>query len=346
MKIPKIESVDQGYFNEAQERWDNLIKPQGSLGRLEEIICRICAMTQTEIPDVGSKRLYVFAGDHGIVQEGVSAYPQDVTIQMIRNFLSKKAAISVLAKRNEIDLKIVDMGITSQSFHKDLISIHINDGTRNFLNEPAMTHDEMVDAIEAGIRFAEESHSEAVQLLAGGDMGIGNTTSASAIYSTLFELDPEMVTGKGAGLDERGRLRKVAIIRTALRKWNLPKDEPLKILQYFGGYEIAALAGFYLGAASKRIPFVIDGYICTAAASIAIALGPASKEYMFFAHNSSEGGYKTILEYLKVKPILDLDMRLGEGTGAALAMEMIQSAADLFREMPTFEQAEVSRKTE
>jgi nicotinate-nucleotide--dimethylbenzimidazole phosphoribosyltransferase len=346
MKIPKIEPIDRSYFKKAQERWDNLIKPQGSLGNLEEIISRISAITRTDLPSVTKKRIYIFVADHGIVQEGVSAYPQDVTIQMVRNFLSQNAAICVLAKTNQIDLKIVDMGVAAQCVHNDLINVHINDGTRSFLKEPAMTEQEMIRAIESGIRFAKESNAEKIELLGAGEMGIGNTSAASAMYCALFGLDPDVITGKGAGLNETGRLRKVEVIREALKKWNLNKNEPLNILQYFGGYEIAALTGFYLGAATNRIPVLVDGYICGAAAALAISLAPLSKDYMFFAHRSSEGAHGNILDLLQIKPILDLDLRLGEGTGAALSMSIIQSAADLFREMPTFEQAEVSRKNE
>ncbi|MCI0605571.1 nicotinate-nucleotide--dimethylbenzimidazole phosphoribosyltransferase [bacterium] len=346
MKIPEIGPIDPLFFKKAQDHWDNLIKPQGSLGRLEEIVSRICAITRTEIPDIARKRLLVFAADHGIVREGVSAYPQDVTVQMVRGFLAGKAAISMLAKQHKIDLKIVDMGIASTISHRDLISVHINNGTRNFLREPAMTVQEMTEAFQAGIRFAQEAKRDGIQLLAGGDMGIGNTAAASAIYSALFGLDPDVVTGKGAGLDEKGRVHKTQIIREALKKWNITDREPLKILQHFGGFEVAALSGLYIGAASERIPIVIDGFICSSAAAISVALAPVSKEYMFFGHASAENGYGIVLQHLDVKPILDLDMRLGEGTGAALAFGIIQSAVDLFREMPTFEQAEVSRKKE
>jgi nicotinate-nucleotide--dimethylbenzimidazole phosphoribosyltransferase len=344
MKIPEIQPIDRSYYRGAQKRWDNLIKPQGSLGRLEELVCQICAITKNEMPDFSRKTLFIFAGDHGIVEEGVSAYPQDVTVQMVRNFLANTAAICVLAKRNRIDLKIVDMGIASNISDKNLISVNLNHGTRNFLMEPAMTPEETRQAVEAGMGFAHEAVKKGTQLLAAGEMGIGNTSAASAIYSALFALDPELVTGKGAGLDEKSRHHKVETIQNAVKKWNLATSEPFKILQHFGGYEIAALTGFYLGAASNRIPVVIDGYICTASAAIACALAPLSAEYMFFAHNSAEQGYKFALERLKVKPILDLEMRLGEGTGAAIAMDILQSALDLFREMPTFEQAEVSRK--
>jgi nicotinate-nucleotide--dimethylbenzimidazole phosphoribosyltransferase len=346
MEIPRIEPVDEMFFTKAQERWDNLIKPQGSLGCLEKIVSRICAITRTSMPEVKSKRLLVFAADHGIVAEGVSAYPQDVTTQMVRGFLTGKAAICVLARKEKIDLKIIDMGIATSLSHKDLITVHINNGTRSFLNEPAMTTDEMRRAMQAGIDFAGQAKTDGVQLLAGGDMGIGNTAAASAIYSALFKIDPEFVTGKGAGLDEPGRLYKAEIIRAALNKWNVPATKPLDVLQYFGGFEIAALTGLYLGAASKRIPVVIDGFICSAAAAIAIALAPACKEFLFFAHASAEMGYGTVLQHLDVAPILNLGMRLGEGTGAALAMGIIDAAINLFVEMPTFEQAEVSRKKE
>jgi nicotinate-nucleotide--dimethylbenzimidazole phosphoribosyltransferase len=346
MEIPRIEPVDELFFKKAQDRWDNLIKPQGSLGCLETIVSRICAITRTSMPEVKSKRLLVFAADHGIVAEGVSAYPQDVTTQMVRGFLTGKAAISVLARKEKIDLKIIDMGIVASISHNNLITVHINNGTRNFLKEAAMTSEEMCQALQAGIHFAEQAKTDGVQLLAGGDMGIGNTAAASAIYSALFEIDPEFVTGKGTGLDESGRRHKSEIIRSALNKWNVSATKPLDVLQYFGGFEIAALTGFYLGAASKKIPVVIDGFICTAAAAIAIALAPASREYLFFAHASAEIGYANVLQQLNVEPILNLGMRLGEGTGAALAMAIIDSAVNLFVEMPTFEQAEVSRKKE
>jgi nicotinate-nucleotide--dimethylbenzimidazole phosphoribosyltransferase len=346
MEIPRIEPVDELFFKKAHERWDNLIKPQGSLGRLEWIVSRICAITRTSMPEVKSKRLLVFAADHGIVTEGVSAYPQDVTTQMVRGFLTEKAAICVLARKENIDLKIVDMGIAEAIFHSNLITVHINNGTQSFLKEPAMTSEEIGQALQAGILFAEQARNDGVQLLAGGDMGIGNTAAASAIYSALFKINPEFVTGKGAGLDEPGRIHKAEVIRAALNKWNVPATKPLDILQYFGGFEIAALTGLYLGAASKRIPVVIDGFICTAAAAIAIALAPACSPFLFFAHASAEMGYATVLQHLNVDPILNLEMRLGEGTGAALAMGIIDSAVNLFREMPTFEQAEVSRKKE
>ncbi|MCI0411273.1 nicotinate-nucleotide--dimethylbenzimidazole phosphoribosyltransferase [bacterium] len=346
MKIPGIEPVVVQFFKSAQERWDNLIKPQGSLGRLEEIGSRICAITRTGMPEVKNKRLLVFAADHGIVAEGVSAYPQDVTTQMVRGFLTGKAAISILADKEKIDLKIVDMGIAARISHNNLITVHINNGTRNFVKESAMTSDEMSHALQAGIQFADQAKAEGIQLIAGGDMGIGNTAAASAIYSALFGIDPELVTGKGAGLDESGRLNKAAIIRSALNRWNISSMKPLDILQYFGGFEIAALTGLYLGAAASWLPVVVDGFICTAAAAIAMALVPPCREYMFFAHDSAEMGYRNVLQHLNVEPILNLEMRLGEGTGAALAMGIIDSAVSLFREMPTFEQADVSRKKE
>ena len=342
MKIPKISSIEKEALQDSQKRWDSLIKPVGSLGRLEEIVSRISAIQQKEIPEISKKRLVVFAADHGVTEEGVSAYPQEVTVQMVRNFLSGNAAISILARLNNIDLKIVDMGMQTEIQHDSLLKVRIASGTKNFVHQPAMTSVEMNLAMEAGIWLAEEAKESGIQLLAGGDMGIGNTTSASTIYSSLLNLDPSEVTGSGAGLSERGRLHKVEVIRNALRKHSIPSTDPLEILRCFGGFEIAALTGFYLGGSSRRIPMLVDGFICSAAACIAIRLSPECKDYLFFSHASAETGHSRILECFKIHPVLDLGMRLGEGTGAAIAMQILEAGVTLFREMPTFQQAEVS----
>jgi nicotinate-nucleotide--dimethylbenzimidazole phosphoribosyltransferase len=288
--------------------------------------------------------LLVFAADHGIAQERISAYPQEVTEQMVRNFLRGTAAICILSTKLNLDLVIVDMGIQRQIQDPTLVSIRIREGSRNFMKAPAMTNPEMQMAIETGFRFAREAKDSGIGMLAGGDMGIGNSTSASAIFSRLLELDPAEVTGYGAGLDENGRDHKVVVIRAALRKWQIPSTDPLEILRHFGGYEIAALTGLYLGGAHERIPTIVDGFICTAAAAIAIQISPQCKDYLFFSHESAEKGYKNVLRRLDVQPILNLGMRLGEGTGAAMAMQILDSAVALFREMPTFEQAEVSQQ--
>jgi nicotinate-nucleotide--dimethylbenzimidazole phosphoribosyltransferase len=344
MIIPDIPPINLEFVIRAQSRWDNLIKPRGSLGRLEELVCRISAIQNKAIPDISYKRLLVFAADHGIAQEGTSAYPQEVTLQMVRNFLNGTAAISILARQLNIELRIVDMGVQKEIQNPSLIPVRIRRGTRNFLKEAAMTDTEMHQAIHAGIAFAKEAKEAKVQLLAGGDMGIGNTAAASAIFSSLLSVKPEEVTGYGAGLDEDGRRRKIQVLHDALKKWRVSPEEPLEILRHFGGFEIAALTGFYLGGAIHRIPTIVDGFICTAAAAVAMCLEPRCKEYLFFSHLSSEKGYSRIMKHFGLNPILDLGMRLGEGTGAAISMQILDSAVALFREMPTFEQAEVSRQ--
>jgi nicotinate-nucleotide--dimethylbenzimidazole phosphoribosyltransferase len=346
MRIPEIEPVDRLFAQKAQKRWDNLTKPKGSLGRLEEIVCRLCSIRRTENPQISKKRLIVFAGDHGIVEEGVSAYPQKVTQQMVRGFLSGHAAICVLSRFGKIELKIVDAGIAQPLSHSDLIYFHFGNGTKNFLKEPALSDAQIQDSITAGIALADQAQNDGVDLLAGGDMGIGNTTSASAIFSALFKVSPIDVTGTGAGLSSVGRLHKIEIIQNALKKWIVDSNHPLEILRHFGGFEIACLTGLYLGAAKNHIPTIVDGFICTAAASIAIAIAASVKDYLFFAHNSAENGFSRIMEKLDVRPLLDLEMRLGEGTGAAIAMQLIEQSVNLYREMLTFEQAEVSRKIE
>jgi nicotinate-nucleotide--dimethylbenzimidazole phosphoribosyltransferase len=343
LQIPIIKTIDPEISHRAQERWDNLIKPKGSLGRLEELVCRLCAVQHTVIPQVSRKRLVIFAADHGITQEGTSAYPSEVTAQMVRNFLHGNAAICVLSRTLNIELEIVDMGIQTEVNDPSLISHRIRSGSRNFLKEPAMTETEMQTAIQAGIGFAMAAKESGIQLLAGGDMGIGNSTASSAIFSSLLRIDPAEVTGYGAGLDENGRTRKIEVIRAAIKRWDSP-SAPLEILRHFGGYEIAALTGLYIGGASEGIATLVDGFICTAAAAVAIQVSPRCKDYLFFSHASAERGYSQVLERLHLQPLLNLEMRLGEGTGAALAMQILDSAVALFRDMPTFEEAEVSRE--
>ena len=343
MNLPKIDSVDFKFAEKARARWDNLTKPKGSLGKLEDVVCQVCAIQKTDRPIIERKRLIVFAGDHGIVQENVSAYPQEVTIQMVTGFLSGHAAICVLAQRCGIELKIVDSGIANTIQHPTLHSLHIADGTRNFLEQPAMDSEQMEHAMQTGIDLASIAKNEGIQMIAGGEMGIGNTTSASAIYASLFSLQAKEVTGRGAGLDLVGWQHKVHVVQMALKKWRVPQNQPLEILRHFGGFEIACLTGFYLGAAVEQLPAVVDGFICTAAASIAIQLQPAVRQYLIFAHHSAENGFDRVLQKLDVQPLLHLGMRLGEGTGAAIAMQLMDDGVALYNQMPTFDEARVSR---
>ena len=343
MNFQKIEAVDLTYSQRAQKRWDNLIKPKGSLGRLEEIVCRLAAIQRNDHPHVEKKRLIVFAADHGIVEEGVSAYPQEVTRQMVQGFLRGHAAICILAKRLGIELQVVDVGIVGEVNDPDLICVPVGSGTKNFLREPAMSKTEAEKGISAGIDFARRAQADGIHLIAGGDMGIGNTTSASAIYAALFDLPPEQIAGFGAGLDNEGRQKKIIVIKAALEKWNVSSSQALEILQHFGGFEIACLTGLYLGAAIARIAVVVDGFICTAAAAIALKLAPAVGDYLFFSHHSAEKGTDLVFKELGVQPLLHLNMRLGEGSGAALAMHLFDDAIALYDRMLTFEEASVSR---
>ena len=344
--IPSIAPVSRRFALSAQKRWDNLIKPQGSLGLLEEIVCDFCAIRETDRPFIARKRLIVFAADHGIAAEGVSAYPREVTVQMVRGFLGGNAAICVLARKIGIELEIVDMGIADPVDHPSLRVMRAGYGTRNFLLSPAMTIEQTRYAIEAGIGFAVEAAKDHIDLLAGGDMGIGNTTAASAIFAALFDVDPALVTGKGTGISEEARVRKADLVRVALNKWRAPFADPLAVLRHYGGFEIAALTGLYLGAASHRLPVIVDGFICTAAAAVALSISPACRDYLFFAHSSAENGYDIVKQKLGLKPILSLDLRLGEGTGAAMAMQTIENAVALYNEMRTFQEAAVSPKIE
>lgn len=337
-----IPNLNSSAMERCQHRWDQLLKPIGSLGRLEDIVIRLAGIKGDALPDVRKKRIVVFAADHGVAAEGVSAYPQEVTAQMVRNFLDGRAAICVLAKLLGIELQIVDMGVLTDLNDPRLLSCRAGNGTTSFVSEPAMTREQRDYAIEAGRRFAYAAAEEKVDLTGAGDMGIGNSASASAIYAALLGLEVASVTGKGAGLDEEGRRRKVEILQRALMNRQVPTD-PLEVLRQYGGFEIAAITGFYLGAAENRMPVVVDGFICGGAAAIAMRLSPACKPFLFFGHASAENGHQKVLEALEVSPLLDLNMRLGEGTGAALAMKMVEAAIRLYRDLPTFEEAQTNR---
>lgn len=303
-------------------RLDSLTKPQGSLGRLEALALQIGLIQSTESPKIGRKAMMIFCADHGVVEESVSPYPSEVTRQMVANFRSGGAAINVLCRHANIEPVIVDMGVGRP--------------TRNFAREPAMTRAQAEQALETG--FAHAAHAE---ILGAGEMGIGNTTSAAALFSAFSRLDPSETAGRGTGLDDAGVARKVEVIRRALALHQLTND-PVKTLADFGGFEIAAIAGLILGAASRRRVVVLDGFITGAAALAARALAPASLDYVIFSHRSAERGHKKMLDLLNARPLLDLDMRLGEGTAAALAIGLLESAVNLYTEMATFQSAGVT----
>lgn len=343
--IEKIEPIDQELMKEAQKRLDFLTKPQGSLGRLEELAKKLVGMTRKHDPVVDKKVVVVMAGDHGIVDEGVSAYPQEVTPQMVNNFIRGGAAINVLSRHVGAEVVIVDMGIAADlDYESGIINKKIACGTQNFAKGPAMTRDEAVKAIEAGIEVVEGIDN--LDILATGEMGIGNTTPSSAIVAAFAGCDVKDVTGRGTGVDDEGLDRKIKAIEKGLAVNKPDPADAIDVLAKVGGFEIAGLAGCVLAAAANKIPVVIDGFISTAGALIATEIAPAAKEYIIASHVSQEAGHRLTLERMGLNPLLDLDFRLGEGTGAALAMGLVEAGVRILKEMATFADAGVSERTE
>jgi len=351
--IASIQRIDQSWIGKAQARQNRLTKPPGSLGVLEEIACRIAGIQQTLSPSVDHKRVVVFAADHGITEEGVSPYPDEVTAQMVANFLRGGAAINAFAKTGGAEVIVVDIGVKSPIPVVEKIDLSIRfsqkavrRGTRNFVKGPALTEEEVVQAISAGVEVAEEAKAAGVNLIALGEMGIGSTTTAAAIAAALTGQSGASVTGRGTGVDDSTLTRKRAVVDQALRIHQPNPTDALSVLQAFGGLEIAGLVGVCLGAAAARIPIVIDGFITAAAAALAARMSPTVVDYMFAGHLSVEPGHSVLLHMLDLQPMLDFRMRLGEGTGAALATNIIDAAVRSFVEMATFESAGVSEKQE
>jgi nicotinate-nucleotide--dimethylbenzimidazole phosphoribosyltransferase len=334
--LQSIQPADTTRRGQIQAHLDNLTKPQGSLGRLESIAMQYVLATGQAKPELAKKRICCFAGDHGVADEGVSAFPKAVTPQMVLNMLAGGAAINVLSRHAGAELCIVDMGVDFDfQGAKGLIDCKVARGTRNMAKGPAMTIEETVRALEAGIRMAETAAAEKVNLLGTGDMGIANTTPATALMSAWLKLPVELITGRGTGLDNAGVQHKQRIIQQALT---------MDTLAALGGFEIAGIAGLILGGAAHRIPVVVDGFISSAGALAALRLCPAVQDYIFFSHLSAEQGHRAFAEAMKVEPILSLELRLGEGTGGALAMNVIEGAIRIYNEMATFTSASVSNK--
>lgn len=327
----------------AVARLDNLTKPQGSLGRLEEIATRLVAIREEERPRCTKKAIFTLAADHGVTDEGVSAYPKAVTSQMVLNFLAGGAAINVLSRHCGIEVVVVDIGVDGDLGEvAGLVRTKVCRGTRNMAREPAMNEAELYSALGVGIELASVARKQGHTLIGTGEMGIGNTTAASAITAILTGRPVAQVTGRGTGLDDPGLKRKIEVIERALAVNRPDPSDPLDVLRKVGGLEIAGLTGLIIGAASRRIPVVIDGFISTSAAAVACSLEPKVRQFLFAGHRSSEPGHTALLEFVGETPLLDLQMRLGEGTGAALAMTLIEAAAKLFDEMATFSSAGVS----
>jgi len=341
--LSKIFPVDQTLLVEAQNKLDNKTKPLGSLGRLEEFACRFAAISGSLTPDAGKKMIFTFAGDHGVVEEGISAFPKEVTPQMVLNFLNGGAGVNVLARHSGAEVRVVDIGVDYDfGAAPGLIRKKIARGTRNFTSGPAMTMDETLAAIGVGIEMADFARSESVSMIGTGEMGIGNTTPSSAIIAALSGKTVGEVTHRGTGISDRTLANKIRVIEQGLALNRPDPSDPLDVLAKVGGLEIAGIAGLVLGAAANRIPVVIDGFISTAGALIAAELHPSVKDFIFAAHQSVEIGHRYMLERIGAKPILDLGMRLGEGTGAALAMMLIEAGVKILNEMATFQQAGVS----
>jgi nicotinate-nucleotide--dimethylbenzimidazole phosphoribosyltransferase len=342
--IKKIGALDERAISVARARQDILTKPAGSLGTLEDISTKVAGITGNAMPKIKDKVIITMAGDHGVTDAGVSAYPKEVTAQMVYNFLNGGAAINVLARHAGAKVVIVDMGVAVDFTHERLVSKKIAYGTANMAKGPAMSYEDAVRSIEAGIEVFESEAKKGVDIVGVGDMGIGNTTSSSAIVAVITGYDVEKVTGRGTGIDDAGLEKKIAVIEEAIRVNKPNNKDAIDVLAKVGGFEIGGMAGVILAAASHRVPVVIDGFISGTAALVAYGIAPAVKDYMIAAHRSVERGHSVTLDYIGLKPLLDLDMRLGEGTGAALGISIVDAACKILGEMATFEDAGVSEK--
>lgn len=347
MKELNITGADSGLIEAAQKRLDSLTKPVGSLGRLEEFARIIVAATGSKMPQpLAKKAIFTFAGDHGVVEEGVSLYPKEVTSQMVYNFLKGGAGINVLARHVGAEVVVIDIGVDFDfGSEKDLLDRKVMKGTRNMRKGPAMTRREAQQCIDVGIELACDYADRGYSIFGTGDMGIGNTTASSAIASVITGKPVAEVTGRGTGISDEALAYKVRVIEDAIALNKPDRNDPSDVLSKVGGTEIAGIAGLILGAASRNIPVVVDGLISAAGAAIAYAMEPKVKDYMFAAHASVEAGQKAMLDFMGLKPILDLNLRLGEGTGAALGISIIEAGLKIYREMATFDEAGVSRET-
>jgi len=334
---------DSSFKEKALERQAQLTKPPGSLGKLEEIAVRLADLQQTETPSAENISITIFAADHGIAEEGVSAFPQEVTVQMVMNFIQNGAAISVLAQQLEASFDVVDVGIlTELPAQNGLFIQRAGAATKNSLKQEAMTQNQLEIALQAGRDAVQRALKNKANIFIGGEMGIANTTIASVLYCALLGLSPEEITGAGTGLDEKGISHKATIVKGILEKHQACGEDTLAWLRCAGGFEIAALTGAYLSAAQAGLPVLVDGFICTAAALCATRIQPDVNDYLFFSHISAEQGHRKALASLNQTGLLDIDLRLGEGSGAAVAVSLFRSACNLHNNMATFAEAAVA----
>jgi len=336
-----IAPPQQSYRRDGVAHQLQLTKPPGSLGLLEEVAVRLCAMQGSLKPSLERLAIRIFAADHGVAAEGVSAFPQAVTVEMIRNFAAGGAAINVLARRLNADFAVVNMGTaTVTPTGENILQYPVAQGTANFCQGPAMNPEQLHEALTAGAAIAEQLAG--MQLFIGGEMGIANSCSAAALAAALLREPAEQLVGLGTGIDSDGRARKVDAVERALHRLQPMPVDPLVLLQQLGGFEIAALSACYLRCAQLAIPSLIDGFICSVAALLAVRINPECRQWFFFAHQSAEAGHGRVLAAMDAKALLQLELRLGEGSGAALAVPLLRSACELHNNMATFADAGVS----
>ncbi len=342
--ISDISPLDQNIMAKARGRMDVLTKPQGSLGRMEDLAVQLAGIAGDFFPVGTRKRVVVMASDHGVTEEGISAYPSEVTAQMVANFTGGGAAINVLGRQGQVEVEVVDVGVKVDASLPGVRRVRVRSGTDNFRRRPAMSRSEALQAIMAGIDCAKEAADSGVKVLATGEMGIGNTTASSAVMAALTGYETSLLVGRGTGLDDHKLRHKQEVVSGALELHKPDPSDPLGVLSLVGGLEIAALVGLILGAACLRIPVVVDGFISSTAALVAVKLCPGVWHYLIPSHLSAESGHALLMDYLNLKPYMHMDMRLGEGTGAVLAMHLVEAAARITVEMATFEDANVSDK--
>jgi nicotinate-nucleotide--dimethylbenzimidazole phosphoribosyltransferase len=345
--IASIPPLDERAMAAARARQDQLTKPRGSLGRLESLSIQLAGITANALPDVRQKVVVTMAVDHGVVAEGVSAYPQEVTPQMVANFLRGGAAINVLAQHVGARVVIVDMGVAAEMPpHSALVNQKVAPGTGNIAAGPAMTREQAIEALTNGAQVVKDELAQGLDILAVGEMGIGNTTPAAAIGVALSGRSAEEIVGRGTGVDDAGLARKTESVQRAIQVNRPNPNDALDVLSKLGGFEIGGMAGAMLCAAANRRAVMVDGFISTAAAMIAASLAPRVRDYLIASHRSEEQGHHILLGWLGLEPLLDLDLRLGEGTGAALGLSLAEAACRLLREMATFGEAGVSDKAD
>ncbi len=343
--IAGIKPLDERAMAEAKKRQDSLTKPQGSLGQLESVSIQVAGIKGDPRPRITHKVIFTLAGDHGVTKEGVSVYPAEVTPQMVYNFLRGGAGINVLARHVGARVIVADLGVAADLKHyPDLKNKKVAMGTKNMAKGPAMSREEAIRSIEAGIELVEEEIPHGIDILGTGDMGIGNTTPSSAITAVITGVDVALVTGRGTGLGDEELKRKANVIGKAIAVNRPDSKDPIDVLSKVGGFEIGGIAGVVLAGAAHGIPVVIDGFISGAAALIASSLAPQVKSYLIASHQSVERGHRIILEHLGLKPLLNLDLRLGEGTGAALGISLTEASLKVLDEMATFAEAGVSEQ--